>query len=274
MARLLRTCSTPTFTLPCVLQVALNPLTQTVDGRSISSAVNFFTGADLAFTPPFSRSSNTGYEQVDTEVVMLVQDPLGAVSLVLLHDAPCNTTTNTYCPITASGYSNTCSDACDQDGALTTFRVSLRRNCGLNGTACLADMTASNEFLNAYASDLTPYTAGGETVRTGTYNGANVCCPSTGIPTGVEAQLMRDWYCRHLLAESSYLICLSLYICVVRLTTRLGVSVRSPHTICPTPTSASASSRSGDRATSQRRLSETTTDSCSVRSEAISTAGV
>jgi hypothetical protein len=175
-------------------QLLLGPVTRTIDRRPITSPVRFFNGSDLGFAPPFARSSNTGYERVDTEVVMLVQDTTGAVSLVLLHDAPCDPVFNTFCPITSSGYSAGCGGSCDADGALLTWRVAMRKLCSVNGTACAQRMGAQNEFVTASPRDLTPWTGAGELAFTSsTYFGgvaAPTCCPNRGFAGAYTT----DWY--------------------------------------------------------------------------------
>jgi hypothetical protein len=157
----------------------------------------------LQFSAPFPRSSNTGYERVDTEVVMLVQDTFGAVSLVLLHDAPCDSLSNTFCPITRTGYNNGCGRACDADGSLITFRTTMLRQCGFNGTACQQRIGSGSVWTTSSPRDLTPYTAGGEIAFSRTnYRGSTdgiTCCPADGLTASNQI----DWYrlCRACLCD-------------------------------------------------------------------------
>jgi hypothetical protein len=164
-------------------QIAINPLRRTINNQIITSASRFFNGSDMgaASQTLYSKSSNTGYERVDTETIALVQDPFGAVSLVLLHDAPCNAT-GRFCPFNSAGTTDaaTCT-ACDADGALIDLRITMARGCGMNGNCTSIHTTA-------FASDQTPYS---EAVNTApVYDAASNCCPTAGNG----GSFLQDWY--------------------------------------------------------------------------------
>ncbi len=82
---------------------------------------------------------------------------------------------NHYCPIgTGNSYDfDACSSPCDNDGALTTWRVAMLRGCDSTGNCTLP-------YTTSLALDQTPYGTGGEAGNsTGVYGGNLGCCPAT-----------------------------------------------------------------------------------------------